>query len=78
MWTDNSLVENLLVLVINLKMVIKRYKRVGYNMDSMPGYEHSHGSMVSGLRLNGGPGIKLSSVGWCLVLVLGWDHRSST
>ena len=32
----------------------------------------------SGLGLNGGPGVKLYSVCWCLILVVGWAHRSST
>ena len=29
-------------------------------------------------RLNDGPGAKLSSVGWCLMLVFGWAHHGST
>ena len=47
----------------------------------MPGYEPNHGLYLwfplqlhdggSGLRLNDGPGVKLRSVGWCLMLVVG-------
>ena len=32
----------------------------------------------SGLRLNDGPDGKLSSVGWCLMLVFGWGHDGSS
>ena len=31
-----------------------------------------------GLRLNDGPDVKLYSVAWCLMIVVGWVHCSST
>ena len=32
----------------------------------------------SGLRLNDGPDVKLKSVRWCLMLLLGWAHCGPT
>ena len=32
----------------------------------------------SGLRLNDGPSVKLSSMGWCPMLVFCWAHHGST
>ena len=78
--------------MINLK-IIKHYKRVGYSMDIMrqsaclvvnPITVDSYGFLFkcnddeTGLRLSDGPDIKVYSVGWCLMPVVGWAHRSST
>ena len=54
-------------------------------MSYMPGYKSNHYLKLcfplelhdddgSTLRLNDGPGVKLSSVGWCLVLLFGWTN----
>ena len=32
----------------------------------------------TGLRLNDGPDVKFSSVGWCQMLVFDWVHRGTT
>ena len=58
-----------------LKNIIKRYAKVGYNMDIMqhpaclvihPITVYSYGFLFSFLRLSDGPGVKLISVDWCM------------
>ena len=70
---------------------IKRYKRVGYNMDIMRtsaclvvnlvvvdsyGFLFNCTTVGQASDFNGSPDVKLLSVGWCLMLVVGWVHRS--
>ena len=69
------------------KKIIKRYKKnwIYYNgyyatvcmSGFKPNYIFLHDD-ASGLRLNDGPDGKLSSVGWCLMLVFGWGHYGSS
>ena len=45
----------------------------------MSGCEPNHGLQIwLDLRLNDDPEVKLSLVGWCLMLVFVWVHRGST
>ena len=72
---------------------IKLYKTVEYNMDIMrhfaclvvdPITVHSSGFLFllhngrPDLRANDGSDLKLKSNSWCLMLVIGWAHSSST
>ena len=71
------------------KKIIKRYKRVGYNMDSMrqsaclvvnPITVYSYGVIFNCMTVNQASdyGVELLSIGWCLMLVVGWGHCSSS
>ena len=68
------------------KKIVKRCVGVGCGLDVVrqsaclvwlwfPLWLHGGGS---GLRLCDGFGVKLLSVGWCLVLICSWTHRGST
>ena len=78
-------------LIDQFKTFIKHYKIVQYNMDIMLQSAclvvnqitvNSYGFLLhddwSGLRLNAGPDVKLYSVAWCLMIVVGRAHCSST
>ena len=74
------------------KNIIKRYIKVGYNLDVMrqsaclilnPITVYIYGFLfncttVSGIILYDGSDVKLKSVGWCLMLISSWTHRGST
>ena len=75
-----------------IKKIVKRYIRVGYNLDIMrqsaclvlnPITVYRYGFLFNCTTVGqasdyDGSGIKLISLGWCLMFICSWTHRGST